>query len=166
MKKIQAQPLTPEAFRNYGTYQNMLDFSDRVEAWEDGRKGFFADLLQINLGKDNAPSFSINRVGKEEGNVINFTEFHRYTAEGILALDGDCIFHVGKAQGAPGPDKLKAFILPRGTLVTINPGVLHGTHIAHKEDWVNVLIILPERTYGNDCEVIPFSDDQKIEVLY
>jgi hypothetical protein len=49
------------------------------------------------------------------------------------------------------------FFVKKGTMVAIRPGVWHCAPFAYKADHVNVLIVLPERTYANDCtiEIIP-----------
>ena len=166
MKTIHAELLSKEAFRKYGTFQNMLDISDTTEPWESTDGGFYPDLVRMQLGNDNCACASVNKISKADGDVIKFTEYHGYTSEGILPLDGDCIIHVGKANGPVTSEKLRAFYVPKGTMVALNPGVLHGTQIACKEDVVHVLILLPERTYGNDCEVIRFAEEDQVRVTF
>lgn len=166
MRTIKAQPLTLANFQKYGTFQNLLDITGTTEPWEETKSGFFPDLVRLNLGNGNCACVSVNKVTKSDGNVIQFTEYHGYTSEGVLPLDGDCIIHVGKANGPVTPEKLKAFYVPKGTFVSLYPGVLHGTQIACKEDTVHVLILLPERTYGNDCVVTQFEKENQIAVEY
>ena len=166
MRKIKAQKLTPEAFQNYGTYQNLYDLGDRVEEWENGAKGFFPDLVKMNFGCGNPVTASVCKVLQSDGNVIEFTEIHKYTGEGILPLDGDCIIHVGKGFKGVNSAKIKAFYIPKGTFVSLDPGIMHGKQIAYNQELVHVLILLPGRTYGNDCEVFSFADEDKVEVEY
>jgi len=166
MKTIKAEPLTMEAFRKYGTFQNLLDITGTTEPWEKTENGFFPDLVRMNFGIGNCTCASVNKITKAEGNVIQFTEYHGHTSEGILPIDGDCIIHVGKANGPITSEKLRAFYVPRGTFVALNPGVLHGNQITCKEETVHVLILLPERTYGNDCVVVSFEPDDRVVVEY
>ena len=165
MTTIQAEQLTRENFQNFGSYQNLLDISDRLEKWEDGESGFFPDLVQLNFGGGNPACASVCRVLKQDGAVIDFTEFHKYTAEGILPLDGDCVIYVGKNYHGVTSAKLLAFRVPKGTFVSLRAGVLHGKQIVFDQEAVHVLILLPEHTYENDCEIIRFSEEDYVQVI-
>ena len=165
MNKIKAQRLTHENFRNYGSFQNLYDITNRLEHWEDGGSGFYPDLIRMSMGGLSVGA-CLCRVRKDEGNIITFTEYHRRTAEGILPLDGDCIIHAGKNFGGVTPDKIQAFYVPKGCFVSLNPGVLHGKQIVYNQDLVHILVLLPEFTYASDCEFVHFAKDDQIEVEY
>ena len=46
------------------------------------------------------------------------------------------------------------FYVPRGTFVALRPGVWHHAPFVVNNPVVHVLIVLPERTYANDCTVV------------
>ena len=164
MRTIQAEPLTVESFLPYGFYANLID----PQAEFIGAKPiqFFRDMAQQDLGGTGIVSFSVCRVEKRDC-VIDVTEFHTATGEGILPLDNDVLIHVGPAtpiDGGPSLDKFRAFSVPKGTMVVLRPGVWHHAPITPNDKPANVLIVLPERTYANDCEVVNLDDDEKIRI--
>ena len=46
----------------------------------------------------------------------------------------------------------------------LKPGVWHHAPFIGKGEYANVLIILPERTYENDCHGFELEDDQKVMI--
>lgn len=90
--------------------------------------------------------------------VLNVSEFHDTCCEIVLPLDGDILMHVAPA----GPEKefpyekAEVFLVPRGTLARLRPGVWHHAPFSLRSEVVNCLIALPERTYKNDCIVFNF----------
>jgi ureidoglycolate lyase len=99
--------------------------------------------------------------------VIDLTEYHSSTGEGVLPLDADVLIHVAPAtpNGIVPLEKFRVFRVPKGTLVILRPGVWHHAPFS-LHGVANVLIVLPERTYANDCTVVelPISDQIRIEV--
>jgi ureidoglycolate lyase len=93
------------------------------------------------------------------------TEYHNYTAEGILPLDADILIHVAPAtpEGEVPLVRIEIFRVPKGTFVSLHPGVWHHAPFAHDADVANVLIVLPERTYAQDCHVTEIAQDDQIE---
>lgn len=150
MIKIKAKPLTPEGFRKYGVYQDLLDDSSM------GRNsvnpaGFFPDLIELNFGTTTLPSVCCCSVKKQERNVIRSMEAHQYTCEGLLPIDGDVIIFVGTLPPTGlTVETLEAFIIPRGTFVKLNPLIVHGTQYCIDAERTHILCMLPERTYRND----------------
>ncbi len=166
MFELKAKPLSKEAFKFYGEYQNLLDVGEFGPAGADA--GFYPDLLQLNFGKTTLPSICVCKVKKPEEMVIRFAEYHSYTCEGLIPLDGDVIIYVGRpARGfrKPNGGDLEAFILPKGTFVKFKPGVLHGTQYPIDQEYVSLICMLPERTYANDCEFIRLEDDDAAKVI-
>ena len=142
MKMLKINDLERESFRKLGDYQELLSLGVK------DNEGFFPDFLQLdNEGK--SASFSICRVGKQE--IIKSVEYHTNCYEGILPLDGDIYIMAGPAHWFLQLDSISLFRVPKGTLVKIRQGVLHGSPISCNGELVNVLITLPERTYSNDC---------------
>jgi len=163
MTKLKASLITREAFRPYGFCQDLYDI-EQFKKNPQGESGFYPDLVSLRLGQTTLPSISISKV-KKRAPIIPMLEYHKFTAEGILPLDGDCLIYVGLASREFSPDNLTAFLVPKGVFVSINPGTIHGTHFPVQEEWVRVLIILPERTYGNDTVRKDLSAEEQFEII-
>ena len=165
MKTVKAQELSRKAFRQYGTYQNLLDNEDMAEA-SVRKAGFFADLLTLNFGRQTLPSVSVCHVKREGKNIIPFIEAHKETCEGLLPLDTDVIMFFGRmVNGELDPETIEAFNVPRGTFVKLEPLVVHGRQFVTKAEEAHVLCLLPQRTFNNDMIKRVLGDDEKIEIL-
>jgi ureidoglycolate lyase len=164
MRKEKINDLNPETFAKYGTYANMIN--PQAEKLGAEPIEFFRDMAQLDLGGRTIASLSTCRVCKRPP-VVDVTEYHNYTAEGILPLDADILIHVGPATptGQVPLERIEIFRVPKGTFVSLHPGVWHHAPFAHSADVANVLIVLPERTYAQDCQVteIPEKDRTEIE---
>ncbi|MHC4646955.1 MAG: ureidoglycolate lyase [Planctomycetota bacterium] len=163
MRKEKTQELKPEAFARYGAYANMINPDTEKLGAEPIE--FYRDMVPLDLGTRTIASFSVCRVCKRPP-VVDVTEFHNNTAEGILPLDADALIHVGPATpvGEVPLDKIEIFRVPKGTFVSLRPGVWHHAPFAHNADVANVLIVLPERTYAIDCHVTELSEREQIEI--
>ncbi len=164
MRTIQVEKLTVESFLPFGFYANLID----PQAVKIGAKPieFYRDMVQLDLGGAGIASFSVCRVEPRDC-VIDMTEFHTATGEGILPLDNEVLIHVAPAtpvDAGPPLDEFRVFRVPQGTLVVLRPGVWHHAPITPNDRPANVLIVLPERTYANDCEVVALDDDEIIRV--
>ena len=163
MKTVKVKELGLKAFAKYGSYANMIN----PKATKIGKEPieFFRDMVQLDLGGADIASFSVCRVLKRPA-VVDVSEFHTACGEGILPLDGDILCHVGIAT--PNDEvplgKIEVFRIPKGTFVALRPGVWHHAPIAWKAGCVNTLIVLPERTYANDCEVYEIPKASRIKV--
>ena len=49
-------------------------------------------------------------------------------------------------------------------MVKLKPGVIHGAPISVTGDPVNVLILLPERTYSNDCQFTQLEEKDYMQI--
>jgi ureidoglycolate lyase len=163
MRKTAIRELSLEDFQAYGSFADMID----PEAGHFGEEPvqFFRDMVQLDLGGKGTASFSVCRV-RERPLVVEVTEHHSSCGEGILPLDSDVLIHVGPASRKDSVplDEIEVFRVPRGTLVTLRPGVWHHAPFAYNSDKANVLIVLPERTYANDCSVYEIPEDKKTEI--
>lgn len=168
MHDIIAQPLTKEAFKFFGEYQDLLDVSE-FSRRPGADVGFYPDLMRLNFGTTTLPVINVCRVKKTDEMVVKGAEYHSYTCEGLIPLDGDVIIFVGRPTNAfmknSGAD-LKAFIIPRGTFVKFNCGVLHGTQFPTEDGYVNLICMLPERTYANDCERVRYEEEDYANIIY
>ena len=163
MRTVQAKELSTDAFLPFGFYASMIDpESQKIGAVP---VEFYRDMVQQDLGGASIASFSTCRVEPREM-VIDVTEYHSAAGEGILPLDNDVLIHVAPAS-PPGADvpleEIEVFRIPRGTMVVLRPGVWHHAPLTTNGAPANVLIVLPERTYANDCEVVELGED-KIKV--
>lgn len=158
MRTIQAKPLTLESFQPYGTFTDVMNPSGF------GLGTYFHDRLKMSVSGRVPVAFCPFIIHKPEKNIVVTTEYHNYTQEGILCLDDDIVIHVAPASAGPVPELTEAFLVPKGTLVLLNLGVWHyGPTPANLED-AHALIILPERTYMNDCIVTNYEPEDQIEI--
>ena len=163
MRKAPIKELTLESFCPYGSFANMIN----PQTFHLGAKPieFFRDMVLLDLGTDTHAAFSVCRVEKRPLRV-DATEYHNHCGEGILPLDGDVLIHVGPAtpKGEVPAEQIEIFRVPKGTFVALRPGTWHHAAFAYQSDYVNVLIVLPERTYTNDCTVHAIPEAQQIEI--
>ena len=161
MKTVQVEPLTLEAFTPFGSYSSLTEPNGPMIGAAPIE--FYRDAAQLELLGRN-PSFSSCRVQQRDF-VIDVLEYHSQTGEGILPLDADVLLHLAPASVGDQPDlnALKVFRVPHGTFIALRPGVWHHGPFA-LSGVAHVLIVLPERTYKNDCVVVPLGPDQQLEI--
>jgi ureidoglycolate lyase len=164
MRSVRVEELTVRSFLPFGHFAGMID----PEAEKLGAPPieFFRDMVQQDLGSGSIVSFSTCRVEKREP-IIDVSEYHTRCGEGILPLDNDVLIHVGPAtaDAAVPVDKIRVFRVPMGTMVTLRPGVWHHAPITVNDKPANVLIVLPERTYANDCVVVNLPAENRIKII-
>ena len=156
--KIKAQQLSMEAFAPFGSY------TDICHPAGHSLGVFYPDRLLMDVSGNMPIGFSPLSVDKPAEYVVTAVEYHNTTAEGILPLDADVVIHVAPASNAPVPEKTEAFIVPKGTLVKLNAGVWHMCALPVDKSHVNILIVLPQRTYMNDCVVVQYTPEQYIHI--
>lgn len=155
--------LTRDRFSPYGAFAAMIDPAGVKIGAEPVE--FFRDMVQVDLGGATSVSCSVCRV-QPRPLVIEVTEFHSRCGEGILPLNGDVLIHVGPAtpNGTVPMDEIEIFRVPQGTLVSLRPGVWHHAPFALKTMAVDVLILLPERAYANNCTVFEVPAPSRIGI--
>lgn len=163
MRKVPVENLTVENFSGFGSFANLIN----PQSFKIGATPieFYRDMVMLNLGQHTQAALSVCRVSKREP-VVDVTEAHTSCGEGILPLDGDILIHVGPAtpNGETPTDRFRIFRVPKGTMVTIRPGVWHHAPFTDGTEYVNVLIILPERTYANDCKVVEIPAENRVTI--
>jgi len=169
MRELVYRPLSPEAFAPYGSYAPM------IAPDENGRAApklgqppveFFRDLLQSGVAQDSAVSFGVCRVTRRPF-VIDRSEYHDTCCEAQLPLDGDVLFYVAPAVAGDSfpAEQADVFLVPRGTMVVIRPGVWHhAPFVLGPEQAVSCLVALPERTYSRDCLEVPIAEEDRIRI--
>lgn len=163
MREITAQALSLEKFAPYGAFADMTAPSG--EKFGASPIAFYRDMVQLPLGQATSASLSIVQTAARDM-VVDVSEYHTNVGEGILPLDEDIIIHVAPATDTDTPPagRIEAFIVPKGTLVVLRPGVWHHAPFTVSGKTANTLIILPERTYANDCIVRPLSPDNQVKI--
>lgn len=161
MLKIKAEPITNENFAPFGKFYKMDKPCGYALSGEIHR--FFPDRLTAasfsNLG------FSPIIVNKPEKYIITQQEYHLTTWEMIMPLNDDMIIHCAPASaGAIVNENVKAFIVPKNTLVMINAAIWHLAPLPVNESQLCAMIVLPECTYARDCTVVDLPANQQFEI--
>lgn len=156
--KIKAKPLSREAFAPFG------DYTDICNPQGHSLGVFYPDRLLFDVSGAMPIGFSPLSVDRPDTYRVTAAEYHNTTAEGILPLDADVVIHVAPPSTAPIPEKTEAFIVPKGTLVKLNAGVWHLCALPIDRPHVNILIVLPQRTYVNDCITVEYPAHQHIDI--
>ena len=164
MRTVNVEELSPAKFLPFGFYDHMINpvglkiGSAPIE--------FFRDMLQQDLGSASIASFGVCRVEPREA-IINASEYHNFTGEGMLPLDHDIFFHVGPATPpnvAPPLDEFRVFYATKGTLIVLRPGVWHHAPFTVNENPASCLIVLPQRSYATDCTVVELPEQDWVRI--
>lgn len=158
-RKAEIKELTLENFSPYGTFMKM----ENPTTYKLGEPPveFYRDMLKMDVGKTNV-CFSICRVEPREY-IVDISEYHSHCGEANIALDNDIYIHVGPANTGEVPvDEMEIFRVPKGTMVVMNPGVWHHAPFTVNDEPANVIIVLPERTYANDCIAIEIDEEERV----
>ena len=157
MKTIKVQPLTQESFAPYGEYYAVNAPDGHALCGEIHR--FYPDRITAYQGHN--VGFSTITVRKPEKMLITQIEYHTTTSELIMPLNDDMIIHVAQPSGGqPIPDKTKAFLVPKNTLVKMKACIWHLAPLPANEAELTAMIILPEWTYMNDCKVVNLQEEE------
>lgn len=159
MRTIHPQPLTVEAFREYGEFYDLLD----PKGHHMGT--FYHDHVLSSVSGHAPIAYSAYVVEKPEKMIVKEAEYHNDTSEIILPLDGDIITYVATPSKELEPEHTVAFRIPKGTIVRLNAGVWHKDSFAIDQQQVHTLIALPERTYMRDCVILPYGEENWIEIV-
>lgn len=164
MIKVNYKELSIESFSPYGTFVDLINPSGFN--FGNDLSAFYRDMIQQELNATTA-SFSLCYIKKRRPLIIDCSEYHNYCSEAIIPLDGDILMHVAPADaGERVPtDNIEVFRVPRHTLVVLKLGVWHYLPFTYQCDTVNILTILPERAYRNDCHVFDIPKDKQIEII-
>jgi ureidoglycolate lyase len=160
---LNPEVLTLEGFKPFGSYANMIDPAG-VNTFDQPPIQFMPDMIELDTGSENA-SLSVCRVQPREA-VVDKTEFHSFSGELILPLNGDILIHVGPPTPKDDPplDQMRIFYVPQGTAVVLKRGVWHHAPFAVGNKSVSTLIGLPPRTYADDCEEVGLSGDDMLRI--
>ncbi|SCP99274.1 ureidoglycolate lyase [Anaerobium acetethylicum] len=158
MKKIKIKSLTAEAFNGYGS------FYDLINPTGHNLGDFYHDHILYPVSGNQPIGFSTLISKKSDEMIVKKAEYHNYTSEIILPLDGDIIVYVAPPSKNPVPELAEAFLVPQGTMIKLNTGVWHMCPFS-VEDITHIMVALPERVYSNDCSVVEYAEEQYIEII-
>lgn len=146
--EIPVKNILKSNFSVYGRYTDLLHPEGPYIGKEPVR--FFRDLMPLS-GKE-ALSLSITELTPMPL-TVDVMEFHTGTGECFLTLDGDTYICVAPAtaEAELREDMLEAFFVPAGTAVYLHPGVWHYAPYPAEKKVLHSLVMLPQRTYANDC---------------
>ena len=162
MKTVKIEKLTYESFAPFGTFYAM-DKPDGYALSGELHK-FYPDRIVADC--NHHIGYSPIVVKKPEKMVITQQEYHTTTWEMIMPLNDDMIIHCAPASaGTPVPDLVKAFLVPKNTLVKMNSAIWHLAPLPANEDSLTALIILPECTYINDLVVVDLKPEEQFEIV-
>lgn len=159
MRKIKAGKITKENFSKFGEVYSYL------EPTGNNFGTFYPDPIKYPVSGNVPVAFSAMVNRKPERYVVSAVEYHNYTCEIIIPLDDDIIVHVAPCSKNIVPEKTEAFIVPKGTAVKLNTGVWHKGPMPVNNDEVHILIVLPERTYMNDINVVEYEEEDQMEII-
>lgn len=161
MRKIKAEPLTPETFAPYGTFSKGLNPEGYHLSGEFHK--FYRDQAKF-YSESGLPLGLSPLTVRAHGYQVTGVEWHTHTCEGMIPLNDDVVMHVSLASGDFNVEQTKAFMIPKGTIITIYPGVYHLTPLPVHEKELNALILLPERAYANDFLYKDLDEDSQFEI--
>ncbi|MGD1822053.1 MAG: ureidoglycolate lyase [Pleomorphochaeta sp.] len=159
MRKIKAQKLTTESFKEFGSFYNMVD----PQGYNLG--DFFPDHLDVANTTNMSYGFSSLNVYKKDKMLVDTVEYHNYSAEVLLPIDTDIVIHVAPPNNKNVVELTQAFIIPKGTIVKLNIGVTHLCPFSITEEEGHVMVALPQRTYQNDCVLVDLSSEDQFEIV-
>lgn len=162
MREIKAEKLSLQSYHPFGEFADLLE--PEGEFIGSGEVLFYRDMVSVYTGSVMT-AFSIVQTANREMIPVE-AEQHKAGTEILLPLDDDIVIFVAPASDGYYPaGKEKAFIVPKGTMVTIKPGVWHKAPFPVNKEKANTLVILPEREYALDCIVEKIGEDQRFRVI-
>ncbi len=162
MKTIKAQKLTKENFSKYGSFENLYA-PETMGVGASSPSAFYPDVMPLDFGVTHNASVCVCHVKRREMVIDNY-EYHNNGCEGVLPLDADIVIFAGFGFKPFLPAQLEAFIVPKGTIVKLKPGVLHGTQFPIDREEAAVVVMLPERTFATDFQFAQLGEDEKLLV--
>ncbi len=149
-------PSDPNGIAIEGDHGKRIVFTSNGEQY-----AFYPDRLTASL---NTPiGFSPLVVTKPEKMIIKLVEIHTHTWELLLPMNDDMIIHVSPPNGTvPKPELTEAFIVPKGTLVKLQPAVWHLNPVPVHEKTLCVMAAVAQCTYLNDCILVNLDEEQQM----
>jgi len=163
MKKLKIETLSKETFHEFGSFADML----HPEGIQSGKAPaiFWPDKVVANFHLEDRVAFGVSNVNPRPM-VIERMEIHEHTCEIIMPLDQDVALFVAPPMRIVNVDEncAKAFLVPKGTMVCLRPGVLHCAPFTLGEE-AHTLIVLPELNYRTDLILEPLEGENRLELV-
>ena len=152
-----AEPLTEDAFGPFGAV-----LSQPTAPADATGPGWSWWAQAGRLPTDTRP-YAVGYLALEPAEPeFDWSERHQRAAELIVPLGGDCAVYV--APPGDEPSGFRAFRVPAGAGVVLDPGVWHGAPLALGSALAAV-VILPQGTGTEDTTVVRFPHNPiRIEV--
>lgn len=162
MHMIKARHLDAQCFQRYGTYANMIQPSGN--AIGELPVTFYPDVLNVFMGASLIGFSTV--ITEKRDMIVTEAEQHASTLELLLPLDGDVVIFVAPPTVSTfNKETVEAFIVPKGTLIVLNAGVWHKAPFPISAQRVSTLVVLPERTYANDCTINSLNEEQQFKII-
>lgn len=158
MQAIAVKKLNEKSFKGFGSFYDILNPTGH------NLGDFYHDHVLFPVMGGQTVGFSSLLCHPHDEMVVSTVEYHNFTAEILLPLDGDVVIHVAPPSKEPVPHLTEAFLVPKGTLVKLHIGVWHLAPFTTGKEATHVLIALPERTYMHDCVVVEYPEEQQITI--
>lgn len=161
MREIKALPITLERFAKFGQFYPMAEPEGYAMCGELFR--FYPDRLTAD--DTHRIGYSPILVRRPEEMQITRLERHTTTWEMLLPLTDDMILHCTPVSwDGPLTELTEAFVVPKFTLVKLNAGVWHLAPLPVSEGELRAIVVLPECTYVNDCQVVDLEPKQYVRI--
>lgn len=161
MYKIKVQNMHVMDFSDLGTYCDMLN----PHGFHMG--SLYPDEVIFPVSGQMPMAFSVYMAQYADEMLVPGAEYCSCSPFALMPLDGDIVCCAAPASTAPHPELMRAFKVPRGTLLSLNAGVWRQSPFAVSPQEVHCLVGVPQRTYANDVTHVEFAvgDWVKIESL-
>lgn len=162
MRTVNAKKLTLEDYHSYGEFANLTD--PKGEYIGESPVRFYRDMVSAWTGNVQT-AFSIVQVDRMKM-IPSEAEQHEKGTEVLIPMEDDVVIFVAPATNKEYPyGREEAFIIPKGYMVTIKPGVWHKAPYPLNREKASTLVILPEREYAVDCINVSIENDQQFEII-
>lgn len=159
MKSVKVKSLTQESFYKFGSYAKVLNPDTPHLGTEEDPVCFYRDIMQIQAGGQVSISAGVALPGEKK---VKIMEYHTHTGEAFMMLDGDVVmaFAPASADEQIPLNELEAFYIPSGVMIWIRAGVWHYAQMPVGDKPVTSIVLLPERTYFNDCHKVEIPEEE------
>ena len=155
---ITSKPITADNFKQYGSFNNI--YNNDWPCLGNGPTWFYRELLIHDAKGSDSVGMSCCYI-MERPLEIDALEKHDTACETLFFVDQDVLMPMAPAtpEGVfPTEDDIEVFFCPKGTILTMRPGVWHMDAYVLDSAPVSVLTVLPEYIYVNDCKVHKYDE--------
>jgi ureidoglycolate lyase len=144
-----AEPLTPEAFRPFGTVLR------RPQAAAEATGPGWSWWARTGALPAAERPYAVGYLALEPAPLaFDWAEYHARSAELVVPLSGECVVYVAPPAGEP--DGFRAFRVAPGEGVILDPGVWHGAPLALDRP-LAAAVLLAEGTGTEDTVIARFT---------